>query len=286
MRVLMAIDGSEDAKAAMEWLGEFPLPPQSHVRVLQATASADALPHGQVIAEMARQAVEAARVVLARHWRETDGVVVEGDPREAIIQAAEAWPADLLVVGARGLGAIKSFLLGSVSTAVVRHASCPVLVVKGQPTLLRRAVVAIDGSPDSLAAVRFFASLPLSRELDVRLIAVVRPPAQLATPEVPTTTMWTMFEDLVREGKTKLESVLTKVADDHLRARVRTVEQAIVLGHPADEVWRAASEPGVDLLVVGARGLGAVKRLLLGSVSESLLHHASCSMLVVKGPRG
>ena len=192
----------------------------------------------------------------------------------------------MIVVGARGLGTVKSVLLGSVSTAVVRHASCPVLVVKGRPQRLRKAVVAVDGSPDSLAAARFFGSLPLGRELDLQLIAVVSPPTQLATPEVPTTTMWAIFEDLIRERKTELTRVLTKVDDDNFREHVGTIPHSIVVGHPGEEIWRAASEPNVDLVVVGARGLGAMKRLLLGSVSEFVLHHVPCSILVVKGPRG
>lgn len=57
------------------------------------------------------------------------------------------------------------------------------------------------------------------------------------------------------------------------------------MGRPADEILAATSEKDVDLVVVGARGLGLVKRLLLGSVSERVLHEAECSVLVVKGGR-
>ena len=68
-----------------------------------------------------------------------------------------------------------------------------------------------------------------------------------------------------------------------LGPRVKRVEQSAVLGHPAEEIINAAREPGVDLVVVGARGLGPVKRLVLGSVSERVLHQAPSSVLVVKG---
>ena len=64
--------------------------------------------------------------------------------------------------------------------------------------------------------------------------------------------------------------------------RPRGVESCVVVGHPAEEIVRAAAEPGTDLVVVGARGLGRFRRLLLGSVSERVLHHAACPVLVVK----
>jgi nucleotide-binding universal stress UspA family protein len=64
---------------------------------------------------------------------------------------------------------------------------------------------------------------------------------------------------------------------------VARVEGSAILGHPAQEIIALASGSGVSLVVVGARGHGAVKRLVLGSVSERVLHHAPCSVLVVKG---
>lgn len=292
MRVLVATDGSEDAKAATEWFREFPLPPESELRVLTAAPYPYAVPDippalsdTDALLEAARHAAEEGRAVLAHRWRDPAVLAVEGDPRDVIVRTADEWPADLIVVGARGLGAIKGFLLGSVSKTVVRHASCPVLVVKGRPHLLRKAVIAIDGSPDSLAAARFFASLPLDRGMDVHLLAVVRPPSlPVAAPEIPTANLWTAFDDMIRERKAELAGVLANVEND-FRGRVKSIERSVVIGHPAEEIWRAAGEANVDLVVVGARGLGPLKRLLLGSVSEAVLHHVPCPVLVVKGPR-
>jgi len=228
--------------------------------------------------------VEDARAGLAKRWPETTGRLVEADPREAIVQAAEEWGAELVVVGARGLGAVKGFLLGSVSTTVVRHAACPVLVVKGWPGgRLRQVVIAVDGSPDSMVAARFFASLPLEPTLGVRLVAVAEPPRlPVAAPEVLGVPLLSALDELARARRTRLESVLAGLAAE-LGPRVKRVEQSAVLGHPAEEIINAAREPGVDLVVVGARGLGPVKRLVLGSVSERVLHQAPSSVLVVKG---
>jgi nucleotide-binding universal stress UspA family protein len=60
------------------------------------------------------------------------------------------------------------------------------------------------------------------------------------------------------------------------------VERQIVVGHPVDEIVGAAARPGIDLVVVGARGLGAAQRILLGSVSEDVLRHVDRTVLVVK----
>jgi nucleotide-binding universal stress UspA family protein len=67
-----------------------------------------------------------------------------------------------------------------------------------------------------------------------------------------------------------------------LRARTGAVERSVVLGQPATEILTAAEEPGVDLVVLGARGLGLLGRLVLGSVSDRVVHHAPCPVLVVK----
>lgn len=292
MRVLLATDGSEDARRATGWLAGFPLPPATAVRVVMAVV----LPHSPLeidtirsfnaaLLAAARQTAGEARAALSGRWPDAEIAVREGDPRQEIPRAAEEWGADLVVLGARGLGAVRGFLLGSVSTGVVRHARCPVLVVKGPAGGLARAVVAVDGSADSLAAARFFASLPLPRALRVRLLAVVEPlhfpsPA----PDVVAPPMATALDDMVRERKTELEGVLARVERD-FRGKVAEVEASVSLGRPSEEIAQAAREPGVDLVVVGARGLGVLKRLVLGSVSERVLHHVECPVLIVKGAR-
>jgi nucleotide-binding universal stress UspA family protein len=291
MRVLYATDGSENARTAAEWLNGFPLPPASRiltVAVVTLPPSALDIPTVRAYYDDLRTAagavVEQSRASLARRW-ETSTRVIEGEPREEIPRVAEEWGADLVVLGARGLGAVKGWLLGSVSTAVVHHAPCPVLVVKGRPQGLHKAVLAADGSPDSMTAARFFASLALERALAVRLVAVAEPPRlPIAAPEVLGVPLLSALDELAHARRTRLEGVLRNL-EDELRPRVGSIEQSVVVGHSAEEIIAAAGEPGVDLVVVGARGLGPVKRLALGSVSERVLHQAPCSVLVVKGRR-
>lgn len=291
LRVLYATDGSENARAAAEWLNGFPLPPASRilaVAVVTLPPSALDIPTVRAYYDDLRTAagavVEQSRASLVGRW-ETSTRVIEGEPREEIPRVAEEWGADLVVLGARGLGAVKGWLLGSVSTAVVHHAPCPVLIVKGRPRGLHKAVLAVDGSPDSMTAARFFASLALEQALAVRLVAVAEPPRlPVAAPELLGVPLLSALEELGRARRTTLEGVLGSL-EDELSPRVGSVERSAISGHPAEEIIAAAGEPGVDLVVVGARGLGAVKRLVLGSVSARVLHQAPCSVLVVKARR-
>jgi nucleotide-binding universal stress UspA family protein len=144
-------------------------------------------------------------------------------------------------------------------------------------------VVGCDGSPDAFHAVRFLARLPLGRETTARLVGVAAPvtvppklPGMLSMP-------WPLLvaSDALDEQKQRLEGALTRAAAE-LRPAVGVVATSVVSGHPAVEILAASDEPDVDLVVVGARGLGLFGRLMLGSVSDRVVHHAPCTVLVVK----
>jgi nucleotide-binding universal stress UspA family protein len=90
------------------------------------------------------------------------------------------------------------------------------------------------------------------------------------------------IDEMVAEHRAAIEDALARV-EDELKDKVVDVQRAMPVGVPADQVVAAASEGEVDLVVIGARGLGAIKRLFLGSVSERVLHRVGCPVLVVKG---
>ena len=289
MRVLLATDGSEDARTATAWLTHFPLPAGSRVRVISIVsipASSLDLPTVRdfvgTLREEARRAVEAAQSALAARFPDTEGKVLEGDARQALLRAAEEWPADLVVLGARGLGAVAGFLLGSVSLAVARHAHCSVLVIKGGARGLRGALVAIDGSEHARAAAAFLAGLPLDPAVVVKLVGVVEvPPYPATTPAFASGMVREAIKDIVKERRTALEHAQAEAAA-LFEGVVKKVERQVVGGSPVDALVGAATTSGVDLVVVGARGLGALKRLVLGSVSEGVLRHIDRPVLIVK----
>ena len=288
MRVLLATDGSEDARAATAWLAQFPLPAGSELRVVSAVSipiSALDVPPVQEfqksMMDEAQRVAEAARAALAPRFQAAEAHVGEGDARDVILRAAEVWRADLIALGARGLGAVAGALLGSVSIGVARHAGCSVLVVKGGTARLRGALVAIDGSPHSEAAATFLARLPLDPGLLVRLLAVAeRPHYPATTPALAARLVHQAIEEIVKERRVALEQALAKAAARFTGVKA---DRQVAVGRPVDEIVDAASRPDVDLVVVGARGLGTLERLLLGSVSEGVLRHVARPVLIVKG---
>jgi nucleotide-binding universal stress UspA family protein len=288
MRVLLATDGSDDARSAAAWLAQFPLPDGSELRVVSAVSlpvSALDVPPVQEfwksLTDEARRAAEAARGALAPRFKSADTEVAEGDARNVILRAAEAWRADLIVLGARGLGAVAGALLGSVSIGVARHARCPVLVVKGAAARFRGVLVAIDGSTHAEAAAAFVGRLPLDAAVTVRLLGVVeRPRYPVSTPALAAGMVREAIEAMTKERREAIDAALAKAAARP--AGVRKVERQVAAGRVVDEIVEAAGQPDVDLVVVGARGLGALERVLLGSVSEGVLRHADRPVLIVK----
>lgn len=285
---MVATDGSADARAAVEWLAHVPFPAAAQVlAIMVVTVPAAPLEvptvqqFTQALRDDAVRVVESARTTLGSRWPGAQARVCEGEPRAELLRAIEEWAPDLVVMGARGLGAVAGALLGSVSLAIARHASCAVLVVKPGARPVRTILVAADGSDDSAAAAAFLAALPLPSTLQVRVVGVVEPPhfPASAPPSVQPVLRGAM-NDIVRERSDELAKALGRVAAPlHGKAMVK---EMVVVGHPADAIVQQAKDVGADIVVVGARGLGHVTRLLLGSVSERVLRHAECAVLIVK----
>ena len=289
MRILLATDGSSDAKTALEWLRHLPLPANRKAMVITVVDSSPIPAVPDVVGDLNRALVADARRLADNTASElllpggtTIGRVAEGDPREEIIAAAKAWGADLIVLGARGLGAITEFLLGSVSLGVARHAPCPVLVCKGTPRDIRVVTVALDGSEHARRALAWATALPLAEAVRARLVGVAEPQRYPASsPGILRERLRAAVDSIDAERRAAVARECAAAAET-LRGRNARVEIEVLSGTPADEIVRDAERHASDLIVVGARGLGAFKRLLLGSVSESVLRHAPCPVLVVR----
>ncbi len=142
MKILLAIDGSAHSDEAVQTVVARPWPPETIVRVLSvvqhlrvppppgpAWAGGPGAPADEHLRTHAAIVVQAATEILRAHGLATETLVRTGDARAEIIDAANEWPADLIVVGSRGLTGIKRWLLGSVAQFVVAHAQCSVEVV-------------------------------------------------------------------------------------------------------------------------------------------------------------
>ena len=153
MKILLAIDGSACSDSAVCEVGRHPWPPGTEVRIIIVDAPLDALPlrlshaassvarigspsaYDQLVQEERAQMNNALlRAAESLHnlapQLSISAALIEGSPKEKIIEEAQRWAADMIVVGSQGRGAIRSLFLGSVSLAVVLNAPCSVLVVR------------------------------------------------------------------------------------------------------------------------------------------------------------
>jgi nucleotide-binding universal stress UspA family protein len=177
----------------------------------------------------------------------------------------------LLVVGSQGLDALDRFMLGSVSTNLIHHATCPILVVKGEAVPLRRMILAIDGSDASAKALKFVLT---KFQSDQPTGKSGRVPIHVNVLHV---LPMVMYPGLKEASKKLLEQSVQKL----IKAGF-TAEPLCYLGNPAQEIMKAASQQRADLIVMGAQGLGAIARFLIGSVSTRVVQHAKGSVLVVR----
>jgi nucleotide-binding universal stress UspA family protein len=219
---------------------------------------------------------EAAEKVRAHHpGLAVSTVTSTGSPGEAIVDASKE--AALVVVGARGLGAVRGMVLGSVSTHVAAHAHCPVVVVREAPTHTladARVVVGVDGSEVSAAAIRFAFEQADSRGVGL----TVAHTWQLDSIEGAAASMaWTVDTDEIsEEERSVVAEAVAGFADQYPSVDVRRV---VTQGHPVHELARLSENAA--LLVVGTRGRGAVSGWLAGSVSQSLVRAAHCPVAIV-----
>lgn len=134
----MATDGSDGGRAAVEETAELGRALGAEITVVHVRPAIAFL--GEPLyqrrlshqLEKAREAVDGALDLLRREGLDADYEILEGEASEEILRIARARHADLIVIGSRGRGPVPGALLGSVSAAVVRHAECPVVVVKSK----------------------------------------------------------------------------------------------------------------------------------------------------------
>ncbi|MGR6923505.1 universal stress protein [[Actinomadura] parvosata] len=274
--IVVGVDGSRTGLEAAGWAA-------AEARLRQAPLTvAHAVPkwvcEGAVrYAEVAQWMRDGAETVLAaacerarRVWPEVrlDGVLLPGDPRSALVKASEE--AELLVVGSRGIGGVRGLLVGSVAYGVAAHAPSDVVLIHDPPPSPRGEVVAgTDGSPGAGRALDFAfteAALRGARLHVVRAWAWPQPGG---------------FEPASHESEQNtLRALKESLAGHRERHPGVHVVAEVVHGHPVEVLKEASAR--ADLLVVGSRGHGQLAGMLIGSISQALLHHAPCPLAVVR----
>jgi nucleotide-binding universal stress UspA family protein len=208
-----------------------------------------------------------------------------GPAIDEILDLAEEIEVGLILVGSRGLGPVRSLLLGSVSEGVVHHATCPVLVARGGQDAWppERIIVGDDGSDDARKAAELAASIGSLFGAGGLLVQVY--PRLLEVDVEGRKLNARMINDELRREERDLEARATGV-EEHLGKRPKI--RIATSGDPAACLLEAAEEddvPKKTLLAVGRRGLGPLKRARLGSVSTKVLRAAKGPVLICPHPR-
>lgn len=284
--VVVGVDGSESSLAAVEWAARAAEARGVGLSVVHAfiwpllgVATGPAShgdPDGGLRAEARRLLAEAVdRAREAAPGIDVACEMPEGTPVPVLLRASRS--AALVVLGSRGLGGFSALLVGSTAVQVAAHAAAPVVVVRsggsGEPTAARGdVVVGVDGSAESVDAVAF--AFAEAQRLGTGLLAV-SVAASAPAANLPAGVL--LADDDNPEPARALAEVMAGWAEKYPEVPVR---RNVIVGHPARTLIDLTADAA--MLVVGSRGRGGFRGLLLGSVSQAALQHASCPVAIVR----
>ncbi|MDP8947596.1 MAG: universal stress protein [Actinomycetota bacterium] len=288
-KILLATDGSREAELGATTAAALAKGTDSELHVVHVGPFMPML-FSSMEEEPARMAREARKTLDGAVGQlEAAGGDVEqahlkaGGASEEIVALAEELGAGLIVMGNRGRGGVRRALMGSVSDSVVRHAHCPVLVVRAEPIVFpAKILVATDGSKEAELASSSAADLAERTGSELHVVYVGHmPPVFYESPGATTLDL-----DLQRRMQERAEEeARTRLDEQVQRVRGAGGEVAGVharVGRPDAEIVGLAEELGAGLIVLGSRGLGPLRSALMGSVSDSTVRHARCPVLVVR----
>lgn len=295
-RWLLAVDGSPHSNQAAQyvarWAGALgveevcilnaqPIESYRAYALNRDRMLQDATEHAAKATAFARQALDSANV----RYRLQNSFA---EPAEAICDAARAQRASEIVLGTRGHGALTSLVLGSIAYKVIHLASEVVTVIphsddategasstNRQP--LHRVLLCVDGSPTAQRAVDYVSGLAgtTATPIEAHLVNV-------RAPVMPRTGVGAAsFEDIDRAGRDGGEAVL-RAAEKSLAAAGIRFQSHLVIGQVADSIDELGTTQRCARVILGSRGLSAMKHLALGSVAYQVIHHASLPVTVVK----
>jgi nucleotide-binding universal stress UspA family protein len=305
MRVLIAYDGSTFADAAIEDLRKAGLPNETEALVVSVASGDLVLPDAACnletdatgswrskFAEAEWLAETASKRIRAcfPSWRVVPDEALWGDPAKVILQTASWWHPDLIVAGSHGRSRLARLFLGSVSMELVHKASCSVRVVRPAETPSNRGpiriIVCTDGSQQAEAVMRAVARRSWPDKTEAKVIAVVQTLVPVATTALEASTYAQQpAYSVIQEADERLRFRLESVAAESVNALRRSglvATSMVADGDPREVILAEAALLQSDTIFVGARGLGTMERVLLGSVSTHVVSRAHCTVEVVR----
>jgi len=207
--------------------------------------------------------------------------VLSGNAAQVIATTAEKEKCDLIVVKSTDSASANTYLLGSTATNVVKHSTCPVLILRTSDTSaqeIKRVVIGVDGSASALKAIKTFAKQfkAASRSIEISLVHVVS-----------ISGIWRFISPVefiaaVEDNLDMAAQMILAEADKALAdSGLKPADLIVKSGDPAQELMKTAEDLKANLIVVGAQGKVALDKFSIGGVSNKLSLHSQLPTLIV-----
>ncbi len=306
MKILVAIDPSPHAREAIRFVKSVVWPQKTEIFLMHVIELKHAAPFSpsdgpsswdRVISQARGKLLTEARNFLEQTKQDMNGqnsltikaIVEEGLPGAEILQAAENYQVDLVILGTRGLSKIKRFLLGSTSEWVMRDAPCSVLLVREKLRMVTmgktagKIILATDGSSEAFHTVRMLGLLTCKTPPKVTVAHVVGRPAYLegwywGKGKAEFQQLAEKLLEKAREnGVGHLEEISQRVKKLNMKA-----DPIIRTGDPAEEILKIAEKTKAKLIMVGSKGFKNGKPIPLGGIVKKIARHAHCSVWLIR----
>ena len=287
MRILLAVDGSDNSYEAVRALAHFAraeevmllhvlnVPKPAYPKMVPEVANETYAAVEQAMRVEGECLLDRVASLLPTNIGHVTIRMEIGSPAEVIANVAQERKTDLIVMGARGLGPVQERLFGSVSHRIVTLEPCATFIVTGPMRSLQRILLPLQGPYDAEAAVRFLSLTPFREPVDITLLTVLpqtRPPWPAGEAAARR-----LEEQALLNAQDFVEGVEAKLQAAGYRAKGMAV-----LGSPVEQILREAGKIKPDLILTGTSGRKGITRFVLGSVSHAVLHQAPCPMLVFR----
>jgi nucleotide-binding universal stress UspA family protein len=278
-KILVAIDGSETSIHALKESFKLATNEKSWITVVAVVPSyqgdLDTMAVGSLMEAMRKPAEDAlteAKKIASEERALIKAVIEEGETHERVLDLAEAENCDLIVMGRRGLRRFERALVGSATARVIGYSHRDVLVIPRDTSVgWKKVLVATDGSKHSAIAVDHAINFAKSYGGELKVLSVVDMPDELYG-EAPE-----LVDDLVKKSRAFAEK-----AQEQAEANGVSAEIFVREAEAYKAITDLAAEEKVEIIVMGSHGRTGLKRLLMGSVTEKVIGHAPCPVLVVK----
>ncbi len=222
--------------------------------------------------ESGRRHIEECRALLSADIPSIRTLCDVQDPSSFVLDAATTVKADLIVMGTRDLAKLAEAFIGSVSHRVLVHSTVPTLIVKGAARAISKVLMAVEGQEDAARLQAWLTAHPFKNPVSLTVLSVV---------SLPIADEHGMVEpDVAQDERTLKARQVVEDAAKALNGTQFTASADVRGGDPAEIICEVGK--GYDLIVVSSHGRKGVRRFLMGSVSEDIVHRADRSVLVVR----